>query len=58
MAIVPEGQDPALSLLQLREEIAQRAEDQRQSAVFQASVAAGHVESIDAWHARTAKASR
>ncbi|MGV2914457.1 hypothetical protein [Streptomyces alfalfae] len=58
MGIVPEGQDPALSLLQLREEIAQHAEDQRQSRAFQASVAAGHVEAIDAWHARTSKASR
>ncbi|MGW0865774.1 hypothetical protein [Streptomyces sp. NPDC002611] len=58
LAIVPAGQDPATSLLQLREEIAQRAEEEQRASAFQASVAAGHVEDVDAWHARTSKAGR
>ncbi|MEV8031416.1 hypothetical protein [Streptomyces sp. NPDC086182] len=45
MAILPGGQHPSASLLQLREEVERRAEDRR--------IAAGHVESVDAWHART-----
>jgi hypothetical protein len=58
MAIIPPGQPPATALLQLREEVAQREEDERRAADFQASVAAGHVESIDAWHARASQARR
>ncbi|MEV0526606.1 hypothetical protein AB0I66_24495 [Streptomyces sp. NPDC050439] len=53
MAIVPQGQHPHTVLLQLHEEVAQRQEDMRRAAAFQASVAAGHVESVDTWHART-----
>jgi hypothetical protein len=53
MAITPPGQRPAATLLQLREEIAQRAEEEQRGRDFQASVTAGHVESVDAWHART-----
>lgn len=56
LAIVPAGQDPATSLLQLREEITQRAEEQQRAADFQASAAAGHIEDVDTWHARTSQA--
>ncbi|MER5600525.1 hypothetical protein [Streptomyces sp. NPDC002265] len=56
MAIVPPGQPPATTILQLREQIAEREEEQRLAASFQDSVAAGHVEDVEAWHARTAKA--
>jgi hypothetical protein len=56
LAIVPAGQDPATSLLQLREEIAQRAEEQQRAVDFQASAAAGHIEDVDTWHARTNQA--
>lgn len=53
MAIIPGGQHPSTSLLQLREEVARRAEEKQLAASFQASAAAGHVESVNAWHART-----
>lgn len=56
LAIVPAGQDPATTLLQLREEIAQRAEEQQRAVDFQASVEAGHVEDVDGWHSRTTQA--
>lgn len=56
MVIVPAGQRAATTLLQLREEVAQRAEDVQRAADFQASVAAGHVEDVEAWHARTHRA--
>ncbi|MFF7310527.1 hypothetical protein [Streptomyces sp. NPDC008137] len=56
LAIVPAGQDPATTLLQLREEIAQRAEEKQRAGDFQASVQAGHVEAVDTWHARTTQA--
>lgn len=55
-AIVPAKQDAATSILQLREEIARREEEQRLSLSFQASVAAGHIEDVDAWHARVTQA--
>lgn len=55
MAIIPTGQPPATTLLQLREEIARREEETRLAVSFQASVAAGHVESVDAWHDRTGR---
>jgi len=58
MAIVPPGQPPSTTLLQLREEISERESDAQRASDFQASVAAGHVEDMDAWHARTSKASR
>ncbi|WP_020141167.1 hypothetical protein [Streptomyces sp. 351MFTsu5.1] len=58
LAILPGGQNPATSLLQLREEVAQRQEDQQRAADFQASVAAGHVEDVDSWHARVAQAAQ
>ncbi|MFH9404926.1 hypothetical protein ACH4JS_34965 [Streptomyces sp. NPDC017638] len=55
MAIVPAGQRPARTLVLLREEVAQRDEAAARAAAFQASVAAGHVEDIDGWHARTSR---
>ncbi|MFM9594002.1 hypothetical protein ACKI1O_32020 [Streptomyces scabiei] len=58
MAIVPTGQPPSTTLLQLREEIAERDADAQRAADFQASVAAGHVEGVDAWHTRTSTAAR
>ena len=58
LALVPTGQAPATTLLRLREEVAQRAEDVQRALDFQASVAAGHVEDLDAWHDRISKASR
>ncbi|WP_460067330.1 hypothetical protein [Streptomyces sp. YKOK-I1] len=56
MAIIPAGQAPAATLLHLREEVAQRDEDLKRAIDFQASVAAGHVESLADWDARTAQA--
>ncbi|MEW2161413.1 hypothetical protein AB0912_00150 [Streptomyces sp. NPDC007084] len=58
MAIVPEGQHPAVSLLQMREDVARRAEEKQLAASFQASATAGHVETVDAWHARTSSVAR
>lgn len=58
MVIVPAGQRAAKTLLQLREEVAQRAEDAQRAADFQASVAAGHVEDVESWHARTNQAQK
>jgi hypothetical protein len=58
MAIVPPGQPPSTTLLQLREEIAERDADAQRALDFQASVAAGHVEDVEAWHARTSQAGR
>lgn len=58
LAIVPQGQHPGTALLQLREEIAQREQELRLTADFEATVAAGHTEDVDAWHARTSEASR
>lgn len=55
LAIVPPGQPPATTIVQLREEIASRDEDVQRALDFQASVAAGHVEDIEAWHARTSR---
>jgi hypothetical protein len=56
--IIWTGQRPATTLLQLREEIEQRAEEAQRALDFQASVEAGHTEGVDAWHARTSKAAR
>lgn len=58
LAIVPGGQRPADTVLQLREEIAQRQEDAQRAADFQASVAAGHVEDVETWSFRTTQAGR
>jgi hypothetical protein len=58
MAIVPPRQPPSTTLLQLREEIAERDADAQRALDFQASVAAGHVEDVEAWHARTSQARR
>ncbi|MFC8002948.1 hypothetical protein ACFUCH_03770 [Streptomyces olivaceus] len=58
LAVVPEQQSPSDTLAQLRTEVAERQEEQRLSASFQASVAAGHVEDVDAWFARTNRAGR
>jgi hypothetical protein len=57
-ALVPHGQDPRATLRRLREQVAERDEETRLTADFQASVAAGHVEDIDAWHARTSPEGR
>ena len=56
MAIIPAGQDPADTLVHLRDEVGQRLEDLRQAEAFQASVASGYVEDLDTWHARTSQA--
>ena len=58
MAIVPRGQRPSVTVLQLREEIARRQEAAQLAADFQATVAAGHTESVEDWFARTRKAAR
>ncbi|MGW0347595.1 hypothetical protein ACWDX8_13435 [Streptomyces anthocyanicus] len=58
LALVPQQQSPTDILAQLRAEVAERQEEQRLSAAFQASAAAGHVEDVDTWHARVAKAAR
>jgi hypothetical protein len=58
LALVPTGQAPATTLLRLRKEVAQRADDVQRAIDFQASVTAGHVEDVEAWHARTSKAAR
>ncbi|MEU8728734.1 hypothetical protein AB0C68_05060 [Streptomyces tendae] len=58
LALVPRQQSPADTLAQLRAEVAERQEEQRLSAAFQASVAAGHVEDINTWFARITKADR
>ncbi|MFJ8603425.1 hypothetical protein ACIREM_32905 [Streptomyces shenzhenensis] len=57
-AIIPAEQPPARTLLQLREELAQHDEELRLAVSFQASVAAGHVEDVDAWHARTTQTAK
>lgn len=56
LAVVPRGQRPADTLAQLRSAIADREEEQRLADDFQASVAAGHVEDVEAWYTRTSKA--
>ncbi|MEW2424870.1 hypothetical protein AB0911_30520 [Streptomyces nigra] len=56
LAIVPAGQDPTTSLLQLREEVARHAEETQRASDFQASLAAGLVEDVDVWCARTTQA--
>ncbi|MGA5668984.1 hypothetical protein ACPCTG_26315 [Streptomyces pseudogriseolus] len=56
MALVPQQQSPCDTLAQLRAEVAERQEEQRLSASFQASVAAGHVEDVATWYARVTKA--
>lgn len=58
VALVPEGQKSAATLVQLREEIAERDEDVQRALDFQASLAEGLVEDVEAWHARTSKATR
>ncbi|MEU0219070.1 hypothetical protein ABZ281_30020 [Streptomyces sp. NPDC006265] len=58
MAIIPAGQRPATTVLQLREEIAQRQGDAQRAVDFQASVAAGHVEDVETWSSRTTQAGR
>ncbi|MET9734321.1 hypothetical protein ABZZ79_27885 [Streptomyces sp. NPDC006458] len=56
LAVIPRGQRPADTLAQLRAAIAERDEEARLSSAFQASVAAGYVEDVETWHARTGKA--
>lgn len=58
LAILPPKQDPAVSLLQLREEIARRQEDTQRAADFQASVDSGYVEGVETWHDRTSRAAK
>ncbi|MFD4259986.1 hypothetical protein ACFWR9_20795 [Streptomyces sp. NPDC058534] len=56
LAIVPRGQRATDTLTQLRTAVGERERDEQRARDFQASVAAGHVENVDAWHARTSKA--
>ena len=58
IAAIPRGQSPRDALTQLRDLIGAREEEQRLAADFQASVAAGYVESLDAWHAHVAQAAK
>lgn len=53
LAVIPGGQSPADTILQLREELAERDEDLQRITDFQASVTAGHVEGVDEWFDRT-----
>jgi hypothetical protein len=48
-AIVPHGQKPVDTLTQLRARIAEREEEHRLSADFQAKVASGHVGDVSTW---------
>lgn len=52
-AIIPAGQNPTTTLLQLQEEVAERDEAVQRALDFQASVASGLVEGLDEWSART-----
>jgi len=52
IAAIPREQRPRDALDQLRGFIRAREEEERLAADFQASVAAGHVEGLDAWDAR------
>ncbi|MGR3870948.1 hypothetical protein ACUXZZ_20440 [Streptomyces graminifolii] len=52
LAVIPGAQPPAVTILQLREEIAQRDEDLQRITDFHASVTAGHVEGVDRTHAK------
>jgi hypothetical protein len=56
IAAIPRGQKPTEALAQLRGFIHDRQEQTRLAADFQASVAAGHVEDVETWYARTAQA--
>lgn len=58
IAAIPRDQQPRVALDQLRGFIRARQEESRLAADFQASVAAGYVESLDAWHTRTARAAK
>jgi hypothetical protein len=55
VALLPHGQDPAVSLAQLRKAIAEREREQRIAVSFQASVTAGHVEDVDSWYDHTSR---
>lgn len=55
-AILPHGQTARASLDQLRAAIAGRLTEDQLAADFQASVAAGHTETVEAWYARTTRA--
>ena len=48
-AVLPHGQKARDSLSELRSAIAERLAEQRLAADFQASVAAGHTESVEDW---------
>lgn len=58
IAAIPRGQKPTVALAQLRGYIYDRQEQERLAADFQASVAAGHVEDVETWHARTTRAAK
>lgn len=53
IAAVPREQRPRDALAQLRGFVQAREEEQRLADAFQASVTAGYVEGLDAWHVRT-----
>ncbi|MFE9920436.1 hypothetical protein ACFYQA_02280 [Streptomyces sp. NPDC005774] len=53
LVIVPQALGPRLVLTKLRAAIAELEEEERLSADFQASVAAGYVEDVDTWFSRT-----
>ncbi len=55
LVIVPTGQDPAETLAQLREALKAQADEIQRARDFEASVAAGHVEDVEAWGARVSK---
>jgi hypothetical protein len=58
LAIVPRSLGPRAVLEQLRAAVAEREEEARLSRDFQASAAAGYVESVEDWATRTNEAGR
>lgn len=58
LVIVPHGQDATETLTQLRAALEAQAQEIQLARDFEASVAAGHVEDVEAWYARTSKAAR
>jgi gamma-glutamyl:cysteine ligase YbdK (ATP-grasp superfamily) len=53
LVIVPPGQGAAETLPQLRAALEAQAQEIRLARDFEASVAAGHVEDVETWYART-----
>ncbi|GAA5033003.1 hypothetical protein [Streptomyces siamensis] len=58
LAVLPHGQPATVTLVQLRAAVAEHEQSERLAADFQASVAAGHVEDLNTWHARTTQAAK